>query len=59
MKRDAKLMKKREKNMDKLASVLSMLASGDPLPEQCWDHQLTGFQGIPYRTGLVAYVSNF
>ena len=34
MKHDAKLMKKRGKNMDKLVSVLSMLASGSPLPKQ-------------------------
>lgn len=42
MKHDAKLMKKRGKNMDKLVSVLSMLASGSPLPKQYRDHQLTG-----------------
>lgn len=42
MKRDAKLMKKRGKNMNKLASVLSMLASGNPLPKQYRDHQLAG-----------------
>lgn len=42
MKRDAKLMKKRGKDMYKLAFVLSMLASGSPLPEQYRDHQLAG-----------------
>lgn len=42
MKHDAKLMKKRGKNMDRLVSVLSMLASGTPLPKQYRDHQLTG-----------------
>lgn len=42
MKRDAKLMKKRGKDMNKLASVLSMLASDSPLPEQYQDHQLAG-----------------
>ena len=42
MKRDAKLMKKRGKDMNKLASVLSMLASGSPIPEQYRDHQLAG-----------------
>ena len=42
MKRDAKLMKKRGKNMNKLASVLSMFASGNPLPKQYHDHQLAG-----------------
>jgi len=42
MKRDAKLMKRRGKDMNKLASVLSMLSSGSPLPEQFHDHQLAG-----------------
>ena len=42
MKRDAKLMKKRGKDMNQLVCVLSMLASGSPLPKQYLDHQLTG-----------------
>ena len=42
MRRDAKLMKKRGKDMGKLISVLSLLASGNPLPLQYKDHSLTG-----------------
>lgn len=42
MKRDAKLMKKRGKDMNKLTNVLSLLASGNPLPAQYKDHQLSG-----------------
>ncbi|MCM1186441.1 MAG: type II toxin-antitoxin system YafQ family toxin [Lachnospira sp.] len=42
MKRDAKLMKKRGKDMNKLTNVLSLLASGNPLPVQYKDHQLSG-----------------
>lgn len=42
MKKDAKLMKKRGKDMRKLVTVLSLLASGNPLPIQYKDHSLTG-----------------
>ena len=42
MKKDAKLMKKRGKDMGKLVNILSLLASGDPLPAQYKDHSLTG-----------------
>ena len=42
MKKDAKLMKKRGKDMGKLVNVLSLLANGDPLPVQYKDHSLTG-----------------
>lgn len=42
MKKDAKLMQKRGKNMGKLVNVLSLLASGNPLPAQYKDHSLTG-----------------
>lgn len=42
MKKDAKLMKKRGKDMNKLISVLNQLANGQTLPEQNHDHQLTG-----------------
>lgn len=42
MKKDAKLMKKRGRNMEKLVNILSLLASGDPLPSQYRDHALTG-----------------
>lgn len=33
MKRDAKLMKKRGRNLEKLVEVLNLLASGNPLPQ--------------------------
>lgn len=42
MKKDAKLMKKRGKDMNKLVTVLSLLASGNPLHAQYKDHQLSG-----------------
>lgn len=42
MKKDARLMKKRGKDMDKLIHVLSLLAGGSPLPAQYKDHSLTG-----------------
>lgn len=42
MKHDAKLMKKRGKDMNKLVLVLSILSSGLPIPKQYRDHQLTG-----------------
>lgn len=42
MKKDARLMKKRGKNMAKLIDVLSLLSSGEPLPVQYKDHALTG-----------------
>ncbi len=32
MKKDAKLMQKRGKDMGKLTNVLSLIASGNPLP---------------------------
>ena len=42
MKRDAKRMKKRGKNIAKLTETLELLASGTPLPERYCDHQLSG-----------------
>lgn len=42
MKKDARLMKKRGKDMNKRVSVLALLASGNPLPVQYKDHSLTG-----------------
>ena len=42
MKRDVKLMQKRGKDISKLTKVLSILASGQPLPEKNRDHQLSG-----------------
>ena len=35
-------MKKRGKDISKLISVLLLLASGDPMPPKCRDHQLSG-----------------
>lgn len=42
MKKDVKLMKKRGKDIGKLTNVLSLLASGEPLPVQYRDHSLSG-----------------
>lgn len=42
MKRDAKLMQKRGKDMNKLVQVLDILSSGEPLPAKYRDHQLFG-----------------
>lgn len=42
MKKDAILMQKRGKDIGKLTNVLSLLASGNPLPNQYKDHALTG-----------------
>ena len=42
MKKDAKLMEKRGKDMSKLTNVLELLASGEKMPPKYKDHQLTG-----------------
>jgi len=42
MKRDAKLMKKRGKDMSKLTNILNLLASRAIMPEHNKDHQLSG-----------------
>lgn len=42
MKKDARLMQKRGKDLNKLVIVLSLLANQIPLPSQYRDHQLTG-----------------
>lgn len=42
MKKDAKLMQKRGKDMSKLVMVLDLLASGIELSKKYKDHQLTG-----------------
>jgi mRNA interferase YafQ len=42
MKRDVKLMEKRGKNISKLITALSLLASGNPMPPKYRDHQLSG-----------------
>ena len=42
MKRDAKRMRKRGKDMNKLTAALNLLANRQPMPEHYCDHQLTG-----------------
>ena len=42
MKCDVKLMKKRGKDLSKLITTLSLLASGEAMPAQYRDHQLHG-----------------
>lgn len=42
MKKGAKLMQKRGKDMTKLVAVLDLLASGKKLPPKYKDHQLVG-----------------
>ena len=42
MKRDAKQMRKRGKDMSKLTEVLNLLGSQRPIPKQYYDHQLSG-----------------
>jgi len=42
MKRDARLMNKRGKDMIKLTDTLNLLASQKPMPERFKDHQLSG-----------------
>lgn len=42
MKKDVKRAKKRGKDISKLVDVLSLLQTGEPLPENFNDHQLTG-----------------
>lgn len=42
MKRDAKLMQKRGKDMSKLVHILNLLSTGVQLPDENRDHQLTG-----------------
>ncbi len=42
MKRDVKLMKKRNKNISLLVDILDKLSKGEELPEKNKDHQLCG-----------------
>jgi len=42
MKRDVKLMQKRGKDISKLTTTLSLLASGKPMPPKYRDHRLSG-----------------
>ena len=61
MKRDAKKMKKRGKDMDKLAQILELLAAKEILPARYRDHQaqreFERFSRMPHRTELVADLS--
>ena len=41
-KKDIKLAQKRGKDIEKLFSVVDILASGEPLPAKFRDHDLTG-----------------
>ena len=41
-KKDIKLAQKQGKDIDKLFSVVNILASGEPLPAKFRDHDLTG-----------------
>ena len=47
MKKDVKLMKKRNKNLNLLVDILDKLAQGEVLPAKNKDHQLSGsWQGF-------------
>lgn len=47
MKKDVKLMKKRNKNLNLLVDILDKLAHGEVLPAKNEDHQLSGsWQGF-------------
>lgn len=47
MKKDVKLIKKRGKDIQKLADVLDILLKGEDLPDKNKDHQLQGeWQGF-------------
>lgn len=47
MKKDVKLMKKRNKNLNLLVDILDKLANGEVLPAKNKDHQLSGsWQGF-------------
>lgn len=41
-KRDLKLAKKQNKNIDKLFEIIEILANGNQLPAKYSDHELTG-----------------
>jgi len=43
-KKDYKRVKKQNKNLDKLRSVIELLAQRKQLPAKCRDHKLTGYQ---------------
>lgn len=46
-KKDLKLAEKQKKDLDKLFTVVEILASGEALPQKYRDHALTGkFRGV-------------
>jgi mRNA interferase YafQ len=46
-KKDLKLMEKRRKNMDKIYDIMALLIWGEPLPERCREHLLSGnYEGL-------------
>ena len=46
-KKDLRLMEKRCKNMDKIYEVMTLLIWGEPLPERCREHKLSGdYEGL-------------
>ena len=46
-KKDLKLMQRRSKNMDKIFDVIALIIWGDPLPERCREHKLSGdYEGL-------------
>ncbi len=60
-KKDLKLAKKQNKNIDKLYAVIETLAEGNTLDPKFKDHELmetTKVQEMSYRTGLVADLRN-
>jgi len=46
-KKDLKLLEKRRRNMDKIYEIIAILIWGDPLPERCREHGLSGnYEGL-------------
>jgi len=46
-KKDLKLLEKRHRNMDKIYEIISLLIWGEPLPERCREHGLSGnYEGL-------------
>jgi len=46
-KKDIKLLEKRHRNMDKIYEIIIMLVWGEPLPERCREHGLSGkYEGL-------------
>jgi mRNA interferase YafQ len=46
-KKDLKLMDKRHRNMDRIYDIMALLIWGEPLPEHCKEHKLSGnYEGI-------------